>query len=217
MRQLSPLNLSHQHHLIEPESVRTVTLIGVGSVGSHVAMLFVKSGVTDLTAYDDDSVESHNVPMSIYGIGDIGRFKGTALHERIEVDCGVGIGLHLKQYTNGKLYGTVVACVDSMQARANIWREVWGNPRVDLLVDTRTYGAYSVMYVINPHDDEDVAEYQKSLHSDVDALRQSCGIHGAGYATVGVAGDVVSQVVQFWQYGTKKRWHAERRDLLLTV
>ena len=213
----SLLNLSHQIHLIDPDSVRPVTLIGAGSVGGFVAMLLVKSGVVDLTVYDNDSIDSHNVPMSIYGVGDIARFKVDALKERIEADTGVPIKAVRAMYERGPLSGTVIASVDTMLARSTIWKGVKGNPRVDLFVDTRTYGAYYNVYVIDPHNEEDVEEYEKSLYSDSDALRQTCGIHGAGYATMAAASSAVGQVLRFWQHGTKKLWHAERRDILEAV
>lgn len=213
----SQLNLSHQKHLIDPDCVRPVTLIGAGSVGGFVAMLLAKSGVTDLTVMDHDSIESHNVPMSTYGIADIARFKVDALKERIEADTGVSIKAVRAVYDGEPLSGTVLACVDTMHARSIIWKAAKGNPRVDLFVDTRTLAAYSNVYVIDPHAEDDVEEYEKSLYSDQDALRQSCGVHGVGYATVVVASSAVSQVLSFWQTGRKKLWHAERRDTLESI
>ena len=135
---LSPLNLSHQVHLIDPNCVRPVTLVGAGSVGGWVALLLVKGGVTDLTVIDHDSIESHNIPMSFYGIEDIARFKVHALKHRIEKDTGVSITDICKAYEQDPLSGTVIACVDSMHVRSALWKAVKGNPRVDLFVDTRT-------------------------------------------------------------------------------
>ncbi len=213
----SSLNLSHQIHLVDPGCVCPVTIIGAGSVGGFVAMLLAKSGVVDLTVYDDDSIESHNIPMSIYGVGDIAKFKVDALKERIEADTGVSIKAVRAMYEAQPLSGTVIACVDTMSARSNIWKSVCGNPRVDLFVDTRTLAAYHNVYAIDPHSEEDVEEYTKSLYSDKDAVRQSCGVHGVGYATVVAASSAVSQVLRFWQHGTKKLWHAERRDTLESI
>jgi hypothetical protein len=214
---LSPLNLSHQSHIIDPTLVQSVTIIGVGSVGSWVASLLADSGVVDITVFDDDRVESHNCPMSAYGRYDTGLLKVDALSARIMRDVGIELHTHSVRYETQKLSGTVIACVDSMQARSHIFGNIEGNVRVALFCDTRTHGPYVECSIVDPQSRIECEEYRKSLYSDTDALRQSCGYHGVGYATVAIASAVVSQVCQFWQTGTKKPWHAERRDMLVNV
>jgi hypothetical protein len=214
---LSPLNLSHQVHLIDPMQVQPATVIGVGSVGSQVVEFLADSGVTDITVYDDDRVESHNCPMSSYGREDTGLLKVHALSVRVLRDVGITLKARAERFECQTLSGTVIACVDSMSARSQIWAHVEGNPRCNLFCDTRTHGAYIECYVVDPHTKEECEEYRKSLYSDAESLRQSCGYHGVRYATAAVASAVVSQVCQFWQTGTKKAWHAERRDILVNV
>lgn len=215
---MSPqLNLSHQSYIIKPNFIRPVTIIGAGSVGSFVAMALAKSGVTDLTVYDDDYVASHNVPMSAYGVDDVGQFKVHALAGRLLGESGMTPKTHCAKYVDQRLSGTIVACVDSMQARKIIWEGVRKNPRVDLLCDTRTHGAYYELYSVNPHSKEDAEEYQKSLYADEDTLLHSCGYHGAAFASMAAASAVVSQVVRYWQTKDKKFYHAEKRDILYSV
>ena len=66
-----------------------VVIIGAGALGGWVANVLTKSGVRDLTVYDFDKVEEHNLPNQPYGIVDIGKLKVIALQELVFRNCGL--------------------------------------------------------------------------------------------------------------------------------
>lgn len=62
---------------------KEVVILGCGSVGSLVALQLVKSGVGKFLLVDNDVVEYHNLCRHQCGISDVGKYKTTALKERI--------------------------------------------------------------------------------------------------------------------------------------
>jgi len=61
-----------------------VTVIGVGGLGSYVALALGAIGVGDLHLIDDDVVEEHNLNRQVlYTAADVGRSKVIAARERI--------------------------------------------------------------------------------------------------------------------------------------
>lgn len=71
--------------LIDPSILqeRTVTIIGLGSGGSAVAIALVRSGVTNLILIEFDTVEVSNLCRSVYDLFDVGRKKTEALVEKL--------------------------------------------------------------------------------------------------------------------------------------
>jgi len=49
-----------------------ITLIGCGGIGSPVAMALVKMGCGQISLYDPDCVEAHNLPNQMYRLEDVG-------------------------------------------------------------------------------------------------------------------------------------------------
>ena len=61
------LNLSKSYDFLKPEEVKErIHILGCGSVGSTIAELFVRFGLTKLTLYDFDKVEPKNLANQLY-------------------------------------------------------------------------------------------------------------------------------------------------------
>ena len=43
-----------------------VVVVGVGGIGSGVLMGLAKMGVSNITVYEDDLIERHNIPNQFY-------------------------------------------------------------------------------------------------------------------------------------------------------
>ena len=212
------MNHAHQVHLFNPQFARPVTLIGAGSVGSWIAYFLAKMGVTDITVYDGDDVASHNIPMSFFGIEDVGRFKVEALEERIRRETGTSITAHARMYAGEPLRNTsVVASVDTMAARTLIWEQVKDRATVDVFCDTRLSAAYIDILTIDPTNSTEQADYERLNFRDEEAAVQSCGLHGIAYASSRAAGIVAANLSQYWM-GNAKEWRVtERCDTLERV
>lgn len=208
----SELNLSQQHNLFDAQTAKPVTVIGVGSVGSYVVHGLAKMGVTDITVYDLDFVESHNIPMSLYRPRDLARPKVEALKEIVEEATGVIIDTRHMIYDGQPLKGVVIACVDTMEARQTIWRAIKEASTVDvpILLDTRVAAELVWVFAIDPEDPDDAKLYQHHLrYSTKETAPPMCGLHGIDYVSKRAAGIVCINLTSWWQHGTKRCLHKE--------
>ncbi|OGH69132.1 MAG: hypothetical protein A2754_02520 [Candidatus Magasanikbacteria bacterium RIFCSPHIGHO2_01_FULL_47_8] len=203
------LNLSQQRGIFDSTCAKPVTLIGAGAVGSQVAVMLAKIGVPKIIVYDGDAIESHNIPMSAYRQNDLGSFKVEALRAIVSEQSGLVIDTVPKMYTGEPLKGTVVACVDTMEARKSIWQQVKRNPNVDILVDTRVAEEFVSVFAIAPCDEEDTAYYEHFLYPSNKALRPTCGHHGIIHVGAVAAAAVCANLTNWWQNGKKKRHFKE--------
>ena len=76
---------------IEKLGAVKVTLCGAGALGSLLADNLVRQGVRQLTAIDDDRVESHNAGTQLFGQSDVGAFKVDVLRAHCFRAVGVEI------------------------------------------------------------------------------------------------------------------------------
>ncbi len=208
----SSMNLSQQAKIINPHAVRKVTLIGAGSVGSHVAVMLAKMGVLELTVYDHDSVESHNIPMSEYRqTQDLMRPKVHALADIIRVATDQEIDARYKPYEGEPLAGAVVCCVDTMEARQLVWKKVREHRGVvEVLVDTRISNLLIEVFAVNPNDHEDVELYEYYLrYSTKEAAPPMCGQHTTKFIASKTAAIACENLTCLWQHGRKKLAHRE--------
>ena len=204
----SALNFSQQDDVFNPKNVRPVTLIGVGEVGSQVAVMLAKIGVQYLTVFDADAVESHNVPMSAYRkTCDLGKLKVVALAEIIFEQSELRITGIPKMYVGEKLRGSVVACVDTMEARMCIWDQVKMNPNVDVFVDTRMVAELISVFAINPCDPDDIAYYEHFLYPSNVTRQPTCGRHGIVYVSAAAAVAVCANLTRKWSTGNVAKRH----------
>lgn len=204
------LNLSQQANYFPRESIRPVTIIGAGAVGSNVATMLARMGATDITVYDGDSIDSHNIAPSAYGSGDFGSAKVEALHAVILRDTEVNITRKCAMYAGERLKGTVIVCVDSMRARKLVWEKVKNNPLVDIVVDTRTAEKFWQVFAIEPCKPADIVHYEHFLaYDDADTAQQTCGLHGIIFVSLAVAAEVGENLANFWACGRKNR-HVDR-------
>ncbi len=61
-----------------------VVIVGVGGVGWHVAKGLAMAGVNDITMFDDDIVEIHNLPRLDVPMSMLGKNKATLLKQFID-------------------------------------------------------------------------------------------------------------------------------------
>lgn len=198
------LNYSQQAAIFNPALAKPVTVIGAGSVGSQVVCMLARMGCQRLTVYDFDHVTSHNVPPSAFGRADVTQVKVRALSDRVLADTGTTITARPQAYTGERLSDTVVSCVDTMEARALIWRRVKDNPLVDVFVDTRMSSELVVIYCINPCDPEGIAWYEARLYPTSATEPNLCGRHGIVYVTATAASLACAAIAASWR-GEKPR------------
>lgn len=118
------IDLSKSYEFFKPEMcIDRVHVIGCGAIGSHVAEQLARYGLTKITLYDFDTVESHNIANQLFTQEDIGKTKVQAVADylvKINPEIASDIKLVDKGYTGQKLSGYVFLCVDNIDLRREI-------------------------------------------------------------------------------------------------
>lgn len=137
------MNLIRQEEFFSPvKTTDDIHIIGIGAIGSHIAEMLVRMGLTNIHLYDFDTVEEHNIPNQMYFDTQAVQHlhKTTALYDTckaINPDCIIKI--HDKGYIleRTKLSGYVFLCVDSINLRKAVVKEHEFNPMIKALFDFR--------------------------------------------------------------------------------
>ena len=111
---------------------KRVALIGVGTIGSHLALTLARMQVP-FTMYDPDTIEEHNIATQAYTRRDIGAYKVEAIRracEAIGAEAGSVDAIRSEyssetvRFSDGSAttFSIIVSCVDSIDARREIAR-----------------------------------------------------------------------------------------------
>jgi molybdopterin/thiamine biosynthesis adenylyltransferase len=173
-----------------------VTIIGVGGLGSPIALALAKMGCPRITILDDDSVEAHNLPNQLFRLADIGRTKVDALAENLRqyVDADI-VAVAERVDGDRGFQGVVISAVDSMASRKAIWDgSVRYRASVALYLDARLGGEVGRVLTLSPTNPERVRSYEETLYSDEEASEDPCTAQATIYTTFGIASLVANQV-----------------------
>jgi hypothetical protein len=185
-----------QVDLVRPEDLAfPVTVIGVGGIGSPVALALAKMGCQRLTLYDPDVIEPHNLPNQLYRLGDIGRPKVEALADLLREFASPAVTAKQEAVARQPLSGVVISGVDSMASRQRIWQEsVRFRAAVPLYIDARMGAQVCRLLTVRPADPDDVRWYETTLFADDSAADEPCTAQAIIYTTFGLASFVANQV-----------------------
>lgn len=196
------MNFDQQREVFDPGLARPVTIIGAGSVGSQIVCQLAQIGCTDITVWDGDDVASHNIPMSAFEQAHLGRYKVEALKELVERQSGVKIKPIRRMWNGEALRGSVICCVDSMDVRIEIWKQVRNSILVEIYIDTRIAVEFVVVYAIIPTDPQHIALYESRLYPSSDAVTPMCGSHGIVYISGLAACAAIARLTSAWKSRT---------------
>lgn len=136
------MDLSKSYEFFQPDRVTgRIHIIGCGSVGSTVAELLTRLGLTKITLYDMDKVEEHNLANQMFTTANIHQEKVLAVAERMKLinpDIEKDLILVREGWHGQKLSGYVFLCVDNIDLRRKIATENVNNPFVKAMFDFRT-------------------------------------------------------------------------------
>ncbi len=135
------MDLSKQFEFYEPDNKTVFNIVGCGSVGSTIAELLVRCGITNIILYDFDTVESHNIVNQMFRAKDFGRPKVDALKDllaEINPDCADTIKVYPNGWQGEMMSGYVFLAVDSIELRKKIVEQHFNNIYVKAMFDVRT-------------------------------------------------------------------------------
>lgn len=128
------------NEFFNPNDMREpIHIIGCGAIGSTIAENLVRLGLTKITLYDYDFVESKNVTNQMYRAIDIGKAKTEALYDILtEINPELKNTLKLEgKYENQRLSGHVFLAVDNIETRQKIVRNNKFNQYIVAIYDFR--------------------------------------------------------------------------------
>ena len=134
------MNLSKSFEFFDPDKCKErIHIIGCGSVGSTVAELLARFGLTKMTLYDFDTVEQHNIVNQMFTHRQIGMPKVEAVKEMLlDINPEMNIKVYPNGWDNHPLDGYVFLAVDNIELRSKIVKENLYNEFVKGFFDFRT-------------------------------------------------------------------------------
>lgn len=174
-RKKAVLNLERQSGIIPRLRLHEpITVIGSGSIGSSLLLGLAKMGCQNLTVYDSDKVEDHNIANQFYRLKDIGKYKVKAAQDIVKIFSGTLLKIKNQRWKDQKLSGIICVSVDSMRTRKEVFEKAKYNALINLLIEGRMGGLVGYVYCIKPFDPDDIKFYEKALYSDAEAEVLPC-------------------------------------------
>ena len=172
-----------------------VTVIGVGAIGRQVALQLAAIGASRLQLIDFDVVAHSNVTTQGYLAEDVGEPKVAACGRAIkQLDPTIELHLTRDRFRPRMEAGRAVfCCVDSITARAAIWRSL--EDKCDFWTDGRMLG--EVLRVLTASLDQCRQQYSASLFPQSQAQSGSCTSRSTIYAASIAAGLMVHQFTRW--------------------
>lgn len=132
------MDLNKSREYFDPAKITNFChIVGCGAIGSSLAELLVRQGVTEFHLWDFDKVESHNIVNQMYRDSQIDMPKTDALEALLtEINPSITCIKHGK-YMGQSLSGFVFSAVDSISVRREIVESNWLNPNIKLFCDFR--------------------------------------------------------------------------------
>jgi len=205
MKDLDPTVFHRQLGIVDPEKLYAlkVARLGVGAVGSVVAVTLGKMGVGSLELWDPDIVETPNIPNQFYFKRHIGKPKVEALAEFLTEDIGAFevITKHeafkpgVSQLSSPDI---VICAVDSMAFRKDFWeKSVKNRFKPGLLIETRMGAEEFRIYSVPPLNSKYHWAYEQQLYTEGEADETPCTEKAIFYNVQWMGGFIGSLVKDF--------------------
>lgn len=167
-----------QSDIIDLEKLKkgSITMVGVGSVGSFAALSLAKMGVGNMKAFDEDGVQKHNLPAQFFTHLDasLKSFKVDALCWMLEQYSDVKYIGSNRNYKNQKLLETVVVSTDNMHSRRLVWNQFLKQKQCKYLIEARMGAELAKLYTITDKSKKTQRFYEATLHSDAESVQLPC-------------------------------------------
>lgn len=172
-----------------------VTVIGAGAIGSWTTLCLAKMGLSNITVYDDDTIEEENIGSQFYPPADIGLHKVTALAKLVTQFTEIEITAKTAKFDFSRsTRGILICAVDNMETRRKVWEWLTQGTLVELFIDPRMGAEAAALYVMQPTAPADLLAYPKTLYSDDQSVVEACTSKATIYCANLLSGLVVKSV-----------------------
>ena len=187
------MDTSKFQQVFDPMSVTApIHIIGCGSVGSTMAELLARYGLTNFHLWDFDKVERKNIANQMFFEQQVEMSKVDALAEtlaNINEDCRTKMVKHPSGWQGENLEGIVFLCVDNIDLRREIVKANQYNVDVDVMFDVRT-GLYDAqIYAARWSDVSEIKNLLRTMEFTHEEAKKETPVSACGM-TLGVAATV---------------------------
>lgn len=194
------MRFQNQTGLLSPKKIEETSflIVGAGAIGSFLTMTLAKMGARNITVYDDDSIEDHNVSNQLYPV----RYVGTSKVEALENVAFAFGECHITKVNerwsndNARDADVIIAAVDNMDVRIAMWAYYSTHPW-KFYMDGRMGAQVYYVYGVDRNSVKDIELYAKSLYPQSAALPDRCGHKSIIYTVLQVSAQMSAQI---------KRW-----------
>lgn len=204
------VNYMRQVSIFDPSQFdnTSITIAGLGNIGSHMALALTRMGLNHFTLFDFDEIEEHNLSSQSYFISDVGRAKGTALVEQmLALNPNVHVNAISMPFTGAEQDGQIlISAVDSMETR----REICVNLPPDTFVFDGRMGGGQIEVWSQP-----ASEWVATLEKDGDS--DPCGARYISYTSYVIAGLIANNVKRYLlkqKFAKKILMHMDTLELI---
>jgi len=173
-----------------------VTVVGAGAIGKAMVEVLSGMGINDITVFDADSVEPHNLPNQGYRPCDVGKPKVEALAEIVEALTGFKIKGMNEWFTDQKVSEITVCAVDSMDTRMKLWEAI--APQLPkLYIDMRMGAEIGQIFYVNPWSPGSKRQYEANLFPSDEAVEAPCTERATKYCATGITSFAAGGVANY--------------------
>lgn len=178
------MDLNKSLEFFDPKKVKKMChVIGCGSIGSNVTELLVRYGMENITIWDYDVVDSHNIANQLFTEEDVSKPKTEALASYLyKINPKLKKTLILKEkYTEEQLNGYVFMCVDSVEVRNQIVKNNYNNGSIEAVFDFRTTLLEGQCYLANWKSAKDKTSLITSLDFTHEEAQANTPVSACGF------------------------------------
>ena len=183
-----------------------ITVVGAGSTGSFTVLALAKMGFGNITVWDFDTVELHNVDNQVYGSKHIGMSKVDALEAVILELADVSMTAYDFPF-NGDMpllaEEIVIFATDSIDSRKDAWEKIKYHP-FRALIDSRMAAEQFSVYTVDPKDFLQQKKYEQTFFPASEAVAERCTEKSIMYTPLILGGVIANQVKRILAGNTVK-------------
>lgn len=170
-----------------------IHVIGAGGIGSWTTMLLGKMGCSNITVYDFDDVEEHNVASQFFSGSQLGEKKTEALRSNVYQFSDISINIAEVKDEDDISEGIVIIAVDSMNARKKL-NKILKDKNV-FIIDGRMGGLQAEVYCST------ASEYESTLVANDDEVEHDMCTAKAISFNCSVIGGMIANYVRLFVNG----------------
>ena len=171
-----------------------IAIVGVGAIGSHLAEMLAKLGITHLMLIDPDEVDTVNLGVQGFYESEVGQTKVAAVKTRLTaIRHNIQVATWNEEYRSEQIEpgSAIFSCVDSMKVRRQIFRH-WREHDWPIFLDGRM-AAESLRVFCIDRSRQAMELYRASLFPSHEAHRVSCTARATIYCATMAAAVLCAQ------------------------